>query len=542
MKYLISIFCCILVCTTNVSADDFSKEHLQLRLEIVKFLAKEGYKPEKPDADGDIWFKKDSINYCVIINKNWISPYQVSLYTQYSYDETDTREAVRNCMSFIAQKYKTVKLYASTNRYNFRSDIFCEDVSLFTLTLPSLIQEMHDAIIDFHRTTRSDLADIDLSDYDAVFLKARTLYLLDEDREAFFLFNMLAEAEFSDAYSYVAECYRYGYGVSKDIDKMISYYQKGIDAGEMKCAYYLANYLYDNEDYTNAYNNYLKCGTNEGTYKSLALYKLGYMQETGRGTEQNLTQAITSYKRSVKYSRILECDARKALIRLNEPVENKADFVSANKTMLLGLSTSEMYDRGREYEYGLQNRLVSLPKAFAYYKAAADAGYTKAYSKMGEIYISQYYPFQDKKKSDKYYMKVFKLLKPKEATDGEACYELGRMFEYGYGVDKDLDQAQYYYKSGAMMSDKNACWRFGVMCKEDLDYAEAFKYFKIAAEKGQSSAMYELAQCYENGTGTPTNKKQAIEWYTKCSRTFSEASSDAQKALERLASTGSKQQ
>ena len=542
MKKIFFLLFMTLFYSPSMMADEFNAEQLQLRLDVVKYLTANGYNPQKPDKDGDIAFKQDKLTFYVIINKNWVSPYIITLYAQFAYDEDMTQERVRNCISFIGQKYRGVKLFPATKNFSFRSDVFCNEASMFTNALSALLKEMKGAISEFLSIINGGIADIDLCDYDAIYSRARTLYFADEDIQALSLFKMLADADYTDAFSYVADCYRNGYGTEQDLDQASVYYQKGIDAGSMKCAYLLGNMQYKNGEYADAYKNYLMCGTNEGSYKSLALFKLGSMQERGEGTERNLTQAISSYKKSVQFSNVLECDARKALIRLNVPVENKADFVDATKTMLMGLSTKEMYDKGYEYEHGWNNRLVSLPKAYAYYKASADGGYTKAYSKMGEIYISQYYPFHDKKLSDKYYQKVFKLLKSKEGIDGEAAYELGRMFEYGFGVNKDFEQAQYYYKSGALLGDKNASWRFGMICKADLDYAEAFKYFKKAAEENQADAMFELAQCYENGTGTPLNRESAIQWYTRCSLTLTSASAEAMRALERLGSLGGKEQ
>ena len=541
MKKILSILFFLTAFVQNGICDDFSQEQLKLRLDIVKYLSREGYNPSKPDADGDVGFKKDDVNYYVIIDKNWSSPFLITLYAQYGYSETSTQKVIKNCISAVGQQYKTVKLFASSKSYSFRSDVFCENATTFNETFKSLLKEMEDAQDYLFSTIRSGIADIDLSDREAVFKKAKDFYDRDEDEKSFPLFKQLADAGYGRAYGYVAASYQYGYGVAKNYQLMEKYYQKGIDDGYMWCAYRLANYQYDKEEYTKAFSNYMKCGSNENEFKSDALYKVGYMQENGQGVDKNLVLAITSYKRSVQYSKELECDARLALIRLNEPAEKKEDFTDATKTMLMGMSSKEMYDIGYEYEQGLSNRFVSLTKAYAYYKAAADAGYTKAYSKMGEIYISKFYPFNDKAKSDKYYQKVLKIYKQKEERDGDACYELGRMYQNGYGVNIDQEQAKYYYKSGALLGDKNASWRFGLICKDEMDYAEAAKFFERAAEAGQGMAMYELAMLYEQGLGKPTNRAKAIEWYTKCSNSTYIARNDARKALKRLGANDEKE-
>lgn len=154
--------------------------------------------------------------------------------------------------------------------------------------------------------------------------------------------------------------------------------------------------------------------------------------------------------------------------------------------------------------------------------------------KMGEIYVSKYYPFNDKATSDKYYKKAFKIYKQKESSDGEACYALGRMYHNGNGVAVDKEQAKFYYKSGALLGDKNASWRFGLICKDEMEYPEAYKFFLKAAENGQGMAMYELAKLYEEGLGVTMSRERAIEWYTKCVNSNYVARTDARKALKRL--------
>ena len=108
------------------------------------------------------------------------------------------------------------------------------------------------------------------------------------------------------------------------------------------------------------------------------------------------------------------------------------------------------------------------------------------------------------------------------------------MYQYGNGVEKDIEQAKFYYKSGALKGSADASWHYGLVCKDDMEYADAYKYFKLAAEKGQGMAMFELAKLYEDGLGVTQSKKSAIEWYEKCSKSQYKARTDALKALKRL--------
>ena len=170
----------------------------------------------------------------------------------------------------------------------------------------------------------------------------------------------------------------------------------------------------------------------------------------------------------------------------------------------------------------------------AYYKASADAGYAKACVKMGEIFVSSSYPFNDKAKSNSYYQKAISAYKQIEGSNGEACYELGRIYQYGKGVKANIEQAKYYYKVGASLGEKNASWRYGLICKDQKSYYEAFTFFLKAAEAGQGMAMYEVAEMYEKAEGVEMSKEKAIEWYLKCEKSNYASASDAKRALRRL--------
>ena len=531
MKKVLFIIIAFTLLVANVNAKDLTKGQMELRLNIVKSLAAKRLQP-KVDTDGDVFFVKDGSKFYAIVNENWTSPYMVTLYKEYSYDEVYTERAIKNCIA-EAGRFKAVKLYAYSKSYAYRIDVVCQNANVFTNTLDVLIGQINAAEKRVENILVA-MPEIDINNKEAIYNKSLAYYDKGDTDKSFILFEMLANEGYEQAYGYMGLSYQYGYGVAKDENSMIEYYNLGIEAGYPVCAYRLASYYYLKGKYEQAFANFMKCASNENNLKSDAWYWVGTMQEKGQGTDKDVTKAVASYKKSVKYATELECDARLALMRLGETVEDKSDFVDASKTMLMGMSVSDMYKTGEEYEYGFNNRYVSLPKAYAYYKAAADNGYLKAFTKMGDIYVGKYYPFNNKSQSDKYYAKAFKQYKQKIDSDGDACYMIGYMYQYGNGVEKDIEQAKFYYKSGALKGSADASWHYGLVCKDDMEYADAYKYFKLAAEKGQGMAMFELAKLYEDGLGVTQSKKSAIEWYEKCSKSQYKARTDALKALKRL--------
>lgn len=535
MKKIVVFMLMLVAMTTGSYGKDLSKEQLAIRLDVFKYLLKEGFQP-KIDEDGDIKFVNDNRTFYVIVDETWSNPFIIKLYKEYLYDEEGTfsKPNIESCISAVAE-YKVVKLFCGANFYSFQAEVFCENAEVFNNTFYTLMDEFEAARRRVVSTLESGLdGNAMITNKEGVFDKAMNLYREEEFEQSFPLFQILAESGYVKAYGYMGLAYELGEGTSVDKSKMVKYYEKAIENGASWCAYRLGNHYYDNAEYGEALNYYTKCGSNENGFRSEALYKAGTLYEQGKGTDTNLSQAIMCYRKSVLYASVLACDARKALMRLGEEVESRSEFVDATKTMLMGLSPEEMYERGDEYEWGLNNRYVSLPKAYAFYKASAEEGYTRAYVKMGQIYLSKYYPFNDKESSDKYYKKAFKNFKKIADSDGDACYQLGLMYLNGNGVEVDKNQAKFYFKSGSLLGDRNASWRYGLLCKEGMDYQEAFKFFLAAAEKGQGMAMYELANLYEEGLGVNVSRENAIKWYKKCANSDFLLSSDARKALRRL--------
>lgn len=538
MKKILSIFVLLLSTIVGLSANDSSKEftqkQLSMRRDIVKYLIDEGFKA-RTDKDGDIKFDYKNERYYMIINDKWEEPFCVSLYNESWYDNKDyTKNNLKNCITAVAQ-HKIVKLNCRDSVYVYRAEVIFKQVEVLKKSFYLMLNEIEAAKKDVHTILSSGLGGIDIAnDKEAVWIKALSYYIDEEYSKSFPLFKYLSENEYGKSYGYMGLAYELGEGVTKDDTLMKKYYEKAMEVGFSWCAYRLGNYYYKNTNYAEALNYYIKCGSSDNSFRSEALYSAGKMYENGEGTDRSITKAITCYKKSVQYATELECDARLALMRLGETIERESDFVEATEDMLIGLTPADMYNSGEGYEFGLSGRNVSLTKAYAYYKAAADKGYAKAQSKMGEIYISKFYPFKNKDKSDKYYSKAIKNYKKRVTSDGSACYELGYMYHNGFGVEKNMEQAIYYYKSGALLGDINSLWRMGLIYKDEMEYDEAFKYFLKAADGGQGMAMFELAALYENGLGTPMNKDRAIEWYKKCSKSNYKARHDANKALERL--------
>ena len=108
-----------------------------------------------------------------------------------------------------------------------------------------------------------------------------------------------------------------------------------------------------------------------------------------------------------------------------------------------------------------------------------------------------------------------------KAKRGEAMAQcdLAKLYETGEGVEKNLNEAAYWYEMAARKGHVKAqstigLWMlFGKGVKKNE--AEAVVWLTKASERGDSIAQMNLAACYFNGTGVEKSAIQAAKWYRK---------------------------
>ena len=99
---------------------------------------------------------------------------------------------------------------------------------------------------------------------------------------------------------------------------------------------------------------------------------------------------------------------------------------------------------------------------------------------------------------------------------GEACYFLGNMYFYGWGVNVDYDIALRMYNRAAEYGYSDVEAELGMMsaygfgCEKDLEKAE--KLLKVSSEKGNLKGMYFLAVFYKKH-GDPQAKKESFKLF-----------------------------
>ena len=104
-----------------------------------------------------------------------------------------------------------------------------------------------------------------------------------------------------------------------------------------------------------------------------------------------------------------------------------------------------------------------------------------------------------------------------EAGDVDAQYNLGIMYDNGYGVPQDYAEAVKWYRLAAEQGYAKAQYNLGTMYEYGngvpQDYKEAVRWYRLAAEQGNVDAQYNLAIMYDNGKGVLQDDQEAIKWY-----------------------------
>src|SRR6516162_2208682 len=102
-----------------------------------------------------------------------------------------------------------------------------------------------------------------------------------------------------------------------------------------------------------------------------------------------------------------------------------------------------------------------------------------------------------------------------EEGDGQAQYELGRIYMFGIGVSQDYQQAAKWYECAAEHGFAAAQFMIRFLYEQGKgvrrDYTRAFDYYRSAADQGHTTAANNLATLYLNGQGTPQNIGTALK-------------------------------
>ena len=101
--------------------------------------------------------------------------------------------------------------------------------------------------------------------------------------------------------------------------------------------------------------------------------------------------------------------------------------------------------------------------------------------------------------------------------DANAQSYLGFMYANGVGVSEDYAEAARWYRLAAEQGDASAQYNLGLMYANGdgvpEDDAEAVRWYRLAAEQGLAEAQSKLGLMYHYGEGVPEDHVLAYMWY-----------------------------
>ena len=118
-----------------------------------------------------------------------------------------------------------------------------------------------------------------------------------------------------------------------------------------------------------------------------------------------------------------------------------------------------------------------------------------------------------------------------------AMANLGICYHRGWGVEKNIETAYKYYRLAAERGEASACHNLGgcYLHGEAVESNDslAFIWYSRAAGKGFTQSSYILGELYENGKGTTRNDSMALKCYLAASTKYPEAAFAAAMLLVR---------
>lgn len=115
-----------------------------------------------------------------------------------------------------------------------------------------------------------------------------------------------------------------------------------------------------------------------------------------------------------------------------------------------------------------------------------------------------------------------------EQGNARAGYNLGKLYETGFGVPLDYRRAAEWYRLAAKVGgNAEAQFALGELYFKgrgvDNDFQEAFDWYRKAAERGHPGAQALMGAVYEKGWLVDRDYAEAYKWFSLASRRRGEA-------------------
>ena len=293
-----------------------------------------------------------------------------------------------------------------------------------------------------------------------------------------------AEAGEKNCQMWLAQLYKYGRGVDRNLALSVEILKKCASQGQMNCEEMLGdsyrNGLGASVDYAEALRLFKLSASKGNPY---AFNNLGNIYRFGQGVKRDAAEAASNYRTAADKGNVLAMVNLADLYRLGDGVEKNGDLA-----LQWARKASEQNDGGGWNIVGLLNRDgIGIRRD----PAAAISAFKRA-------------------------------VEPNVNNPSPVAYaNLAMMYYLGMGIPADLDEAARWAEAGVRVNQRDCMvWLANVLARGGKtvseDKARAFQLAKRAHETGLPAAADTLGYFYRDGIGTPVD-------YAQASRLFNEA-------------------
>jgi hypothetical protein len=116
-------------------------------------------------------------------------------------------------------------------------------------------------------------------------------------------------------------------------------------------------------------------------------------------------------------------------------------------------------------------------------------------------------------KSEKKAAKIYR--RAVELGDVQAMRQLGKFYEHGSGVKLDKKKAVQLFRMAADRGDATAQNSLAFLLDAEERFEEAFRYYALSADQGDTFGETNLGICYQDGEGTEVDLGKARYWFER---------------------------
>ena len=326
-------------------------------------------------------------------------------------------------------------------------------------------------------------------------------------KDARTIVQLREDADPGDANAMVLLGEHYRDAVDPDFDRAISWFRKAIDRGDLS-AMSSMGWMYFHglgveKDVGQAlkwYRTAAEAGGHEG------MNNLGHLYLHGAGVKQDVQEAIRWFRKSSAAGNPYGYDNLGVLYLEGNGLPQN---VEAAKEMFrsaadLGL-TDSMIRIGRIER--AHDSPESRKAAFDWFSRAQAS--MEGMKEIGDCYFDGIGVEPGTDEGLRWYQLAI------DAGHPLAPADLADRLLSGRGVSIDREKAMTVLETAASNGNIGAVTKLGHIASESKDYEQALEYYRVAAERGEATAMLCIAIQYQNGWGVQKDLEQALNWLQK---------------------------